>query len=164
MLRRTSQCLSRRPLSRPRARCLSTTVPQRLATPTSGFAPTWDKIKETLKPPINQFMPKTRPSYILDTPLPAASDHLLRTCTVLTSHPSTTSLQQMLDRIPQFQQANESGLFTDFLLLVTPSYAASLRNQKHVIEQALTRIFPVKELDKDTHNSLGGDSREAVRL
>ncbi|KAI4737137.1 hypothetical protein E4T50_12372 [Aureobasidium sp. EXF-12298] len=164
MLRRTSQCLSRRPLSRPRARCLSTTVPQRLATPTSGFAPTWDKIKETLKPPIDQFMPKTRPSYTLDTPLPAASDHLSRTCTVLTSNPSITTLQQLLDRIPQFQQANESGLFTDFLLLVTPSYAASLRNQKNVIEQALTRIFPVKELDEDTHNSLGGDSREAVRL
>ncbi|KAH0263051.1 hypothetical protein KCU91_g12988, partial [Aureobasidium melanogenum] len=164
MLRRTSQCLSRRQVSLLRPRCLSTTVPHRLATPTSGFAPTWDKIKETLKPPIDQFMPKTRPSYTIDTPSPTNSNDPLRTCTVLTSNPSTTSLQQLLDQIPQFQPANESGLFTDFLLLVTPSYAASLRNQKHVIEQALTRIFPAKELDRDTHNSLGGDSREAVRL
>ncbi|KAK6007372.1 hypothetical protein QM012_004186 [Aureobasidium pullulans] len=164
MLRRTSQCLSRRQLPLSRPRCLSTTVSHRLATPTSGFAPTWDKIKETLKPPIDQFMPKTRPSYTIDTPSPADSDRLLRTCTVLTSNPSTTSLQDLLDRIPQFQQGNESGLFTDFLLLVTPSYAASLRNQKNVIEQALTRIFSVKELDKDTHNTLGGNSREAVRL
>ncbi|KAG9662916.1 hypothetical protein KCU95_g5148, partial [Aureobasidium melanogenum] len=164
MLRRTSQCLSRRQISLLKPRYLSTTVPHRLATPTSGFAPTWDKIKETLKPPIDQFMPKTRPSYTLDTPSSEDSDNVLRTCTVLTSNPSTTSLQDLLDRVPQFQQANESGLFTDFLLLVTPSYAASLRNQKHVIEQALTRIFPVKDLDKDTHNSLGRDSTEAVRL
>ncbi|KAI4717732.1 hypothetical protein E4T48_06046 [Aureobasidium sp. EXF-10727] len=142
-------------------RCLSTTVPHRLATPTSGFAPTWDKIKDTLKPPIDQFTPKVRPSYTTGSPDP---HHLLRTCTVLTSDPASTSLQELLDRIPQFQQGNETGLFTDFLLLVTPSYAASLRKQNHVIEQALTRIFPVKELDKDTDSTLGRDSREAVRL
>ncbi|CAD0088512.1 unnamed protein product [Aureobasidium vineae] len=170
MLRRTAQnaaktparqCLSRRQASLPKPRCLSTTIPHRLATPTSGFAPTWDKIKETLKPPIDQFTSEIRPSYTTGSPDP---DHLLRTCTVLTSDPTKTSLQELLDRIPEFQQGNESGLFTDFLLLVTPSYAASLRKQSHVIQQALTRIFPIKELDKSTRSTLGGDSREAVRL
>jgi hypothetical protein len=163
MLRRTSQCLSRRQASLLKPRCLSTTIPRRLATPTSGFAPTWDNIKDTLKPAIDQFVSQVRPSYTTDTSSPS-SDNLLRTCTVLTSDPSTTSLQELLDRIPQFQPGNESGLFTDFLLLVTPSYAASLRKQKHVIEQALTRIFPVKDLDNSLYSKLGGNSREAVRL
>jgi hypothetical protein len=163
MLRRTSQCLSRRQASLLKPRCLSTTIPRRLATPTSGFAPTWDNIKDTLKPAIDQFVSQVRPSYTTDTSSPN-SDNLLRTCTVLTSDPSTTSLQELLDRIPQFQPGNESGLFTDFLLLVTPSYAASLRKQKHVIEQALTRIFPVKDLDNSLYSKLGGNSREAVRL
>jgi hypothetical protein len=163
MLRRTSQCLSRRQISLLQPRCLSNTITRGLATPTSGFAPTWDKIKETLKPPIDQFVSQIRPSYTTNTSSPEA-ENLLRTCTVLTSDPSTTSLQELLDRIPQFQPGNESGLFTDFLLLVTPSYAASLRKQKDVIEQALTRIFPVKDLDKTLYSRLGQDSREAVRL
>lgn len=165
MLRRTSQCLSRRQASLLKPRCLSTTIPLRLATPTSGFAPTWDKIKDTLKPPIDPLgsVSQARPSYTADTPAPTSKD-IIRTCTVLTSDPDKSSLQELLDRIPQFQPGNESGLFTDFLLLVTPSYAASLRKQKQVIEQALTRIFPVQELDRGLHNKLGGDSREAVRL
>jgi hypothetical protein len=163
MLRRTSQCLSRRQVSLLKPRCLSTTIPRRLATPTSGFAPTWDNIKDTLKPTIDQFVSQARPSYTTDTSSPEP-DNLLRTCTVLTSDPSTTSLQELLDRIPQFPSGNESGLFTDFLLLVTPSYAASLRKQKNVIEQALTRIFPVKDLDNSLYSKLGGNSREAVRL
>ncbi|KEQ68938.1 hypothetical protein M436DRAFT_57109 [Aureobasidium namibiae CBS 147.97] len=163
MLRRTSQCLSRRQASLLKPRCLSTTIPRRLATPTSEFAPTWDKIKDTLKAPVDHFVSQARPSYTTETPSPPSED-IIRTCTVLTSDPSKTSLQELLDRIPQFQPGNESGLFTDFLLLVTPSYAASLRKQKQVIEHALTRIFPVQELDKGLHNKLGGDSREAVRL
>ncbi|KER00899.1 hypothetical protein AUEXF2481DRAFT_166382 [Aureobasidium subglaciale EXF-2481] len=164
MLRRTSKCLSRRQALLSRPRYLSTTLPNRFATPTSGFAPTWDKIKESLKAPVEQFMPTARPSYITESFSSDTSDHLIRTCTVLTSEPKATPLEKLLDRIPQFQAGNETGLFTDFLLLVTPSYAADLRKQKHVIEKALTRIFSVKELDKDLHSRLGGDSREAVRL
>ncbi|KAI5239328.1 hypothetical protein E4T43_06829 [Aureobasidium subglaciale] len=164
MLRRTSKCLSRRQALLSRPRYLSTTLPNRFATPTSGFAPTWDKIKESLKAPVEQFTPTLRPSYTTESFSSETPDHLVRTCTVLTSSPKATPLEELLDRIPQFQAGNETGLFTDFLLLVTPSYAADLRKQKHVIEKALTRIFSVRELDKDLHSRLGGDSREAVRL
>ncbi|THY87957.1 hypothetical protein D6C95_07192 [Aureobasidium pullulans] len=164
MLRRTSQCLSRRQAQLLRPRYLTTTLSNRFATPTSGFAPTWDKIKENLKAPIDQFMPAVRPSYTVESPQSEESPDLLRSFTVLTSDPKATSLQELLDRIPHFNAGNESGLFTDFLLLVTPTYAASLRKQKNVIEKALTRIFPVKDLDQNLHNRLGGSSREAVRL
>jgi len=164
MLRRTSQCLSRRQAQLLRPRHLSTTRPNRFATPTSGFAPTWDKIKENLKAPVEQFMPAARPSYTVESHQADETSGLLRSYTVLTSDPKATSLQELLDRIPHFQAGNESGLFTDFLVLVTPSYAATLRKDKSVVERALTRIFPVKELVQNLHSTLGGNEREAVRL
>jgi hypothetical protein len=146
MLRRTSQCLLPRQSLLLRPRYISTSRINRLATPTLSFAPAWGKITETLFEPAAALE-----STIRNTPV-----DLLRTCTVLASNPKDTTLQELLDRIPQFSQHQHATNFSDFLLLVTPSYANTLRTQKHVIEQALTRIFPLPT----TH----AHQKEAARL
>lgn len=59
---------------------------------------------------------------------------------------SSQSLTQLLDRIPEFPSDHSDS--ADFVLLVTPSYASTLHRQKDAIEKALTRIYPLKDLDQ----------------
>lgn len=65
-----------------------------------------------------------------------------RACSVLTSTPQSTSLADLLARLPSLKKENIGKAFGMLVLLVTPAYASAARHEKDLIDQAIKRIYP----------------------
>ncbi|GAB7353722.1 hypothetical protein MBLNU459_g4120t1 [Dothideomycetes sp. NU459] len=64
-----------------------------------------------------------------------------RVCTVLTSTPQTTTLAELLEYIPVLEYQLRRCQFLAITLLVTPSYAASVRYKSQLIEEHIRRLY-----------------------
>lgn len=74
------------------------------------------------------------------TPTIASTDKR-RAYTVLTATPHTTTLAELLDTIPVLGQFSGRVNTAVFTLLVTPSYAHSVRYESHLIEDTIKRLW-----------------------